>query len=75
LVDLAGLISPEVIPVMRDENQIANLLDRKNVKYLVTFPDWYPLLAARSQAIYAGYQPFAPQEGHTHMTVFRWKIP
>lgn len=75
LVDLAGLISPEVIPVMRDENQIANLLDRNNVKYLVTFPDWYPLLAARSQAIYVGHQPFAPQEGHSHMTVFRWKIP
>jgi hypothetical protein len=75
LLDLAGLISPEVIPEMRDEGQIAAMLDQKRVDYLVTFPDWYPRLAGRAEIVYAGDQPFAAREGHTHMSVYRWNAP
>ena len=44
LLDLAGLISPDVIPFIRDEARLASYLDEKCPDYLVTFPDWYPSL-------------------------------
>ncbi len=37
LVDLAGLISPEVIPILRDENSLRKYLTDREVDYLVTF--------------------------------------
>ncbi|MFM8320091.1 MAG: hypothetical protein ACKOC5_04165, partial [Chloroflexota bacterium] len=36
LVDLAGLVSPEVVPFIRDEAALAAYLDRRQVEYLVT---------------------------------------
>ena len=44
LVDLAGLVSPEVIPFIRDEAQIEAYLDERGVAYLMTFPGWYTTL-------------------------------
>jgi hypothetical protein len=41
LVDLAGLISPEVIPFIRDEEQIQQFFGKKNAEYFVGFSDWY----------------------------------
>jgi hypothetical protein len=38
LIDLAGLVSPEVIPFIRDEKAIREYLNRSGADYLVTFP-------------------------------------
>ena len=38
LLDLAGLVSPEVIPFIRDEAQLQKFLDEKDAEYLVAFP-------------------------------------
>jgi hypothetical protein len=40
LVDLAGLISPEVIPVMTDGEKLADFVVEKNADYLIVFPRW-----------------------------------
>jgi hypothetical protein len=52
MLDLAGLISPEVIPFIRDEESLADYLNRSGADYLITFPDWYPLLSQEGQLIY-----------------------
>jgi hypothetical protein len=71
LVDLAGLVSPEVIPFIRDEARLAQYLDQKNVDYLVTFPDWYPQLVRGREKLYCGPQNkfLAGQES---MCVYPW---
>jgi hypothetical protein len=73
LVDLAGLVSPEVIPFLRDEARLAEYLDQLGVAYLVTFPGWYDKLDAGKEIIFTPQAPFAPVSGGEHMAVYRWK--
>ncbi len=66
ILDLAGLISPEVIPFIRDEAQLGQWMQAKGAYYFVTFPRWYPQLATRWPPVFAGNSPFSPE----HMTVY-----
>ncbi len=72
LVDLAGLVSPEVIPFIRDESRLESYLDETKVDYLVTFPEWYPQLVQRGQAVFTSSGQFAPEAGGENMVVYRW---
>jgi arabinofuranosyltransferase len=75
LLDLAGLISPEVIPFLRDEPRLSAYLDQQGVGYLVTFPTWYPLLTQRSVPIFSTGGKFAPPAGGENMAVYPWATP
>jgi hypothetical protein len=39
-IDLAGLITPEVIPFIDDEERLLAFMESKQVEYVVVFPDW-----------------------------------
>jgi 4-amino-4-deoxy-L-arabinose transferase-like glycosyltransferase len=69
LLDLAGLISPEVIPFIRDEDRLEALIRQRGAAYLVTFPAWYPRLASQAGLIpvFAGNAIGSPE----HLTVYR----
>ncbi|HWQ04530.1 MAG TPA: hypothetical protein VN452_04170 [Longilinea sp.] len=73
IIDLAGLVSPEVIPFIRDETRLAEYLDAKKVNYLVTFPDWYHELPEGKEVVYQTDGKFSPAQGGTNMTVYRWE--
>ncbi|NMC78490.1 MAG: hypothetical protein GYA59_03935, partial [Chloroflexi bacterium] len=73
LVDLAGLVSPEVIPFIRDETWLAQYLDHQRVDYLVTFPGWYPQLMRGKTIVYQTGAMFAPRNGGENMCVYRWR--
>ena len=73
LIDLAGLISPEVIPFISDEEKLKSYLDNKNVDYMVVFPNWYSTLANGKQVVYQGNNSFSTQAGGENMTVYKWK--
>jgi len=75
LVDLAGLISPEVIPIIRDESALALYLDRLGANYLIAFPGFYPELSRKAEVVFVTRGSFAPKFGEENMTVFRWKSP
>ena len=75
LVDLAGLVSPEVIPFLRDEDRIAAYLNERDVEYLVTFPDWYQHLTSGLRPIFTTGAPYAPAFGEINMAVYRWPGP
>jgi len=75
LVDLAGLVSPEVIPFLRDENWIAAYLNKRGVKYLVTFPDWYPYLTSGLGLVYSTDAPYAQIYGGQNLAVYQWPGP
>jgi hypothetical protein len=72
LLDLAGLVSPEVIPFIRDEHALADYLDQQGAEYLVTFPGWYPQLTAQAELIYQTDGEISPALGYENMAVYRW---
>ncbi len=75
LIDLAGLVSPEVIPFIRDEAKLAAFLDRRHANYLIAFPAFYPTLTGESQPIFTSAGPFAPEIGEKNMSVYLWPGP
>jgi len=70
LVDLAGLVSPEVIPFIRDEARLETYLIGRGVEYLVTFPGWYPSITEDLEEIFITNGRFAPAMGEENMIVF-----
>lgn len=72
LIDLAGLVSPDVIPFLRDEARLAEYLDQRGAEYFIAFPTLYPQLAARSEVIYVTNGGFAPSLGGENLAVYRW---
>jgi len=74
LVDLAGLISPEVIPIIRNEDKLENYLDTKMADYLITFPNWYPNLVSKAKLIYQTNGKFSPALGGENMAVYAWSF-
>ena len=67
LLDLAGLVSPEVIPFIRDEARLGALARQRGAVYLVTFPSWYPRLTIQLEPVFAGNAAQASE----HLTVYR----
>jgi hypothetical protein len=72
LIDLAGLVSPDVIPFLRDQSRIADYLNQRGAGYLVTFPGLYPELEARSEMVYSTNGIISPTLGGKNMCVYRW---
>jgi hypothetical protein len=72
IVDLAGLISPEVIPFMSDEQELGRFLTANHVQYLVTFPTWYSHLTNGLQTVYQSDSTVAPALGGENMTIYAW---
>jgi len=59
VVDLAGLVTPEVVPLLHAPDRdarLADLMAERGVQYVVIFPDWFPGLAARTDVLEPVYQ-------------------
>ena len=72
LIDLAGLVSPEVIPFIRDEERLAQFLDDRDAVYLIAFPDFYPLLSKRAEPVYVT-DGFGPELGGENIVIYHWR--
>lgn len=72
LLDMAGLISPDVVPFIRDEARLAAYIKAQGAAYLVTFPGWYPRIVARPewQPVFSTGAPHAPAAGGENMAVY-----
>ena len=75
LIDLAGLISPEVIPFIRDEARLAIYLNGRHANYLIAFPDFYPKLVQQARPVFNSGGIFAPKFGSQNMVIYLWKQP
>jgi hypothetical protein len=73
LLDLAGLITPEVIPIIRDENRLTAFILAREADYLVTFPSWYPEMTAdeRFEQVYQTGCTLTRDKGGDNMAVYR----
>ena len=75
LIDLAGLISPEVIPFIRDEPRIAVFLDEQGANYMVAFPEFYPILSSGLTEVFSTNSLVTQSQGKKNMIVYLWKSP
>ncbi len=77
LVDLAGLITPQVIPFIRDEDRLLSFIETEGADYLVTFPSWYPRLVQdpHLQAVFRTEHHWTVEAGMDNMVVYaaRWE--
>ena len=75
LLDLAGLVSPQVIPIIQNINELSDYMNKENVDYLVTFPDWYPELTDKLPEVFTTNGIFTSKMGGTNMVVYKWVNP
>jgi len=75
LIDLAGLVSPDVIPFIRDEPKLANYLDQRGADYLIAFPEFYPLMIQSAESVFVTNSAITIKFGQKNMVVYRWKTP
>jgi hypothetical protein len=73
LIDMAGLLTPDVVPFIRDEARLARYLDSNSVDYLITFPSFYPALTSRRELLFDAGLQLGPERFPEHMQVYRWK--
>ncbi|MCB8952367.1 MAG: hypothetical protein H6650_10175 [Ardenticatenales bacterium] len=74
LLDLAGLVSPQLTPLLHDENLVARYVVRGGADYLVTAPGWtYAVLTEDSSAVTLVFQTdyaWTRQQGLNNMEVY-----
>jgi hypothetical protein len=72
-IDLAGLVSPEVIPFIRNEGRLREYLFSRQATFVVVFPGWYPAFDADPRFVPA-YQTncaVTRAAGEKNMIVYR----
>jgi hypothetical protein len=74
ILDLAGLISPDVIPFIRDEDKLASYLYEHHPAYLITFPGWYPDLVKDIPLIHQTDGKFSQSPDGEGMAVYQWPL-
>ena len=76
IVDLAGLISPDVVPFITNDDRLAAYMDARGVQYLVAFSGWRPALTTQGRQLFmAGSQYNNARTGLGDMAVYRWGQP
>lgn len=73
LVDLAGLVDPEVIPFIRDEARLVEYLNERSVDYLIAPPGFYHALLANREIIHVAGGALSSTNPDEHMLVLKWK--
>lgn len=79
IFDLAGLVSPEIVPLFRDGEAIMRLMCARGVAYLMVMPDQRPVppgdLCLGDTPIFITGAPYAPAAGGGNMAVYRLEWP
>lgn len=74
IFDLAGLVTPEVVPVIRDHEALMALMCAHDARYLMVLPDQRPAAADDSrlggEPIFTTGAPYAPAAGGGNMAVY-----
>lgn len=76
LIDLAGLITPEVIPFINDETRLLDFMRSREIDYVVVFPDWSPSYRRmvedqRLEAVHDSGFAWARRQDRENMTVYQ----
>ncbi len=75
LIDLMGLVTPDIIPYRRDgERGVIRYLAEHCPDYLIVFPTWFPQLTARQESLQPIYRVRLERNevaGGSEMVVYR----
>jgi hypothetical protein len=76
LLDLAGLITPEVVPFIADADRLAGWMIDEGAEYAVFFPDFSPAYAQlatdpRFEPVFCTGYAWTRDAGHENMCVYR----
>jgi hypothetical protein len=76
LLDMAGLINPEVIPFMDDAQRLVGWMQERGAAYAVFFPDFSPAYArlaadARLREVHCTGYGWTRSMGHQNLCVYR----
>jgi hypothetical protein len=76
LLDLAGLVTPEVIPFIADETRLIEFMQDRGAEYVVFFPDWsdaYQRMAhdPRLEPVHTTGFAWTLSQGRANMTIYR----
>jgi hypothetical protein len=72
IIDLAGLVNPEVVPFIRDESQLSNYLTNTSSEYLIVLPGFYTQLTSGLQPVFTASTSPAILQVDDNMQVYPW---
>ncbi|HSO13282.1 MAG TPA: hypothetical protein VLT51_12960, partial [Anaerolineales bacterium] len=77
MVDIAGLITPEVIPIMNDQAKLAEFVRSKNVAYVIVFTGYYENFLSQldAQLVYSPSNEDIKTYGLEPFEVFKLPVP
>jgi hypothetical protein len=67
-------VTPEVVPIIRDEAALADFMNAQGVDYFMSFPGWYPQLTRGLPVVYISPGEISPSIDGENMTVYAWII-
>ncbi len=74
ILDLAGLVSPEVVPIIRDHEALMELMCERGARYLMVLPDQRPAAEDDPRLgpapLFVTNAPYSPGAGGGNMTVY-----
>lgn len=73
IIDLAGLVSPEIVPFINDEESLWGWMQERGARYLMAFPDQVPgddISDSRLCPVFTTNGPTSPAAGGPNMTVY-----
>ncbi|MCP5095645.1 MAG: hypothetical protein GY943_08850 [Chloroflexi bacterium] len=78
LLDLAGLISPEMIPLLDNEALLANYIQESDAHYLVTAPGWSyedVVINSHVEQLFSTEYAWTQENGRNNMTIYLLQPP
>jgi hypothetical protein len=77
ILDLAGLVSPEVVPIIRDHKALMQLMCERKARYLMVLPNQRPAESddTRLEELFVTNAPYSPAAGGGNMVVYRLHWP
>lgn len=71
ILDLAGLINPQIIPDLDSSAAISDYLQQTRPDYVIIFPDWYvPPLTVPLEEVYSTGGTYSPAAGGSNLTLY-----
>ena len=79
IFDLAGLISPDVVPIIRDPEALMQMMCERQIHYLMVLPEHRPARSGDQRLgaapIFQTNTPYAVEAGGGNMAVYHLKWP
>lgn len=72
ILDLAGLISPDVVPYLQNEAELSDYVNQSGAEYLITAPGWpYHPLTYNANPVFSTQYRWTTEQGLNNMAVYR----